>query len=60
MITTVMATGPMLLIILVILRSLPPAGLAAGLACQRRTRRPNAFVPRMLVRIVTVTPPKKV
>jgi hypothetical protein len=60
MITTVMATGPMLLIIFVILRSLPPAaGLAAGLACQRRTRRPNAFVPRMLVRIVTVTPPKR-
>src|SRR5713101_6525541 len=58
MITTVIATAPMLLNILLMLSSLP-GGLAAGLACQRKTRRPNAFVPRMLVRIVTVTPPKR-
>jgi len=32
---------------------------AAGLGvCQRKRRKPIAFVPRMLVKIVTVTPPK--
>jgi len=35
------------------------AGLADGLAvCQRAKSKPNAFVPRMVVKIVTVTPPK--
>jgi ABC-type amino acid transport system permease subunit len=32
---------------------------AAGLGvCKRKKRKPIAFVPRMLVKIVTVTPPK--
>ena len=59
MITTVIATLPMFLTISVMVNSLPPAGLAAGLgACQRNRRKPIAFVPRMLARIVTVTPPR--
>jgi hypothetical protein len=59
MITTVIATGPMFLTISVRVNSLPPAWLADGLAaCQNMKSKPNVFVPRMLVRIVTVTPPK--
>src|SRR5437660_12572156 len=58
MITTVIATGPMFFIISVIVNSLPPAA-ADGLGlCKRNRRKPIAFVPRMVVRIVTVTPPK--
>src|SRR5436190_20911585 len=59
MITTVIATAPMFLTISVMVNSLPPAGAAAGLGvCRRNRRKPSAFVPRMVVRIVTVTPPK--
>src|ERR1041385_6763667 len=60
MITTVMATGPMFLIISVIVNSLPVDVPAAGLgeACKRNRRKPIAFVPRMVVRIVTVNPPQ--
>src|SRR6185295_2869669 len=60
MITTVIATAPMFLTISVMVNSLPVAWPAAGLgeACKRNRRKPNAFVPRMVVRIVTVTPPK--
>jgi hypothetical protein len=49
----------MFLIIEMIVNSLPVDAAAAGLGvCQRKRRKPIAFVPRMLVRIVTVTPPK--
>src|SRR5262245_57657939 len=61
MITTVIATAPMFLTISVIVNSLPVEAPAAGLgeaACKRNRRKPIAFVPRMVVRIVTVTPPK--
>src|SRR5438309_7915346 len=59
MITTVIATAPMFLIISVIVNSLPVDAPAAGLGlCKRNRRKPIAFVPRMVVRIVTVTPPK--
>src|SRR3954468_2243672 len=60
MITTVIATAPMFLIISVMVNSLPDEAPAAGLgeACKRNRRKPIAFVPRMVVRIVTVTPPK--
>src|SRR4029434_967301 len=59
MITTTMATGPMFLIISVIVNSLPDDEPAAGLGlCKRNRRKPIAFVPRMVVKIVTVTPPK--
>src|SRR5215475_3154880 len=59
MITTVMATGPMFLTISVIVNSLPDVDPAAGLGlCKRNRRKPIAFVPRMVVKIVTVTPPK--
>jgi hypothetical protein len=53
----------MLLIILVIekVSAAPASGLAAGLAaaCHKKTMMPNAFVPRRLVKIVTVNPPKR-
>jgi hypothetical protein len=39
--------------------SAPPAAEGEGLACQRTKSKLKAFVPRMLVRIVTVDPPKK-
>src|SRR6185436_5428157 len=60
MITTVIATAPMFLTISVIVNSVPVDPPAAGLgeACKRNRRKPIAFVPRMVVRIVTVTPPK--
>src|SRR5215831_5833424 len=59
MITTVIATAPMFLTISVIVNSLPVVPPAAGLGlCKRNRRKPIAFVPRMVVRIVTVTPPK--
>src|SRR5438552_15251160 len=59
MITTVIATGPMCLTISVKLISWPPCSLADGVAaCQRRKRKPKAFVPRVLIRIVTVDPPR--
>src|SRR5580765_7183628 len=60
MITTVIATAPMFFTISVIVNSLPVVEPAAGLgeACKRNRRKPIAFVPRMVVRIVTVTPPK--
>src|SRR5437016_12674919 len=59
MITTVIATGPMFFTISVIVNSVPPACAADGLGvCKRNRRKPIAFVPRMVVRIVTVTPPK--
>src|SRR5687767_4688770 len=62
MTTTVIATAPMLLTISVILKwsAAVSAGVAAGVACQRTTSRLSAFVPRMLSRIVTVGPPRKV
>jgi hypothetical protein len=34
-----------------------PAGLAAA-SCHKKKKKPSAFVPRRLVRIVTATPPK--
>src|SRR6185503_9392061 len=59
MMTTVIATAPMFLTISVIVNSLPVEDPAAGLGvCKRNRRKPIAFVPRMVVRIVTVTPPK--
>src|ERR1044071_7558063 len=60
MMTTVIATGPMFLIISVMVNSLPVDVPAAGLgeACKRNRRKPIAFVPRMVVRIVTVNPPQ--
>src|SRR3989442_7902203 len=59
MITTVIATGPMFFTISVIVNSVPPACAADGLGvCKRNRRKPIAFVPRMVVKIVTVTPPK--
>src|SRR6266576_3106197 len=59
MITTVIATAPIFLTISVIVNSLPPVDAAAGLGvCKRNRRKPIAFVPRMVVKIVTVTPPK--
>src|SRR5215510_8075624 len=59
MITTVIATAPMFLTISVIVNSLPVVDPAAGLGlCKRNRRKPIAFVPRMVVKIVTVTPPK--
>src|SRR5688500_10228364 len=58
--TTVIATAPMLLTISVILKWSAAPGVAAGVACQRTKSRLSAFVPRMLVRIVTVRPPRKV
>src|SRR5438128_1547210 len=59
MITTVIATGPMFFTISVIVNSVPPACAADGLGvCKRKRRKPIAFVPRMVVKIVTVTPPK--
>jgi hypothetical protein len=60
MITTVIATGPMFRTISLSVNSLlAGAAGAAGLGvCQRKRRKPIAFVPRMLVKIVTVTPPK--
>src|SRR5437868_29483 len=58
MITTVIATGPMFFIISVIVNSLPPAAADGLGVCKRNRRKPIAFVPRMVVRIVTVTPPK--
>src|ERR1051325_4432677 len=59
MITTVIATAPIFLTISVIVNSLPvvPPGVGLGV-CKRNRRKPIAFVPRMVVRIVTVTPPK--
>src|SRR6266404_4456436 len=57
MITTVMATPPMFFTISVIVNSLPPAADGLGV-CKRNRRKPIAFVPRMVVKIVTVTPPK--
>src|SRR6185436_2578965 len=60
MITTVIATAPMFLTISVMVNSLPPAAAdGEGLACQRTKSKLRAFVPRMLVRIVTVDPPKE-
>ena len=59
--TTPMATGPMFLIISVIVNVLPPAGLAVGLAaasCNKKITTPKTFVPRRLIRIVTVNPSK--
>src|SRR5439155_24137268 len=58
MITTVIATGPMFFIISVIVNSLPPAAADGLGVCKKNRRKPIAFVPRMVVRIVTVTPPK--
>src|SRR5262245_13546293 len=59
MITTTIATAPMFLIISVMVNSLPDEAPAAGLGlCKRNRRKPIAFVPRMVVKIVTVTPPK--
>src|SRR3979490_2182920 len=58
MIATVIATGPMFLTISLRVNSLLAAGAAGLGVCQRRRRKPMAFVPRMLVKIVTVTPPK--
>src|SRR6187397_1317212 len=59
MMTTVIATAPMFLTISVIVNSLPVEDPAAGLGvCKRNRRKPIAFVPRMVVKIVTVTPPK--
>src|SRR5688500_16326654 len=60
MTTTVIATAPMLLTISVMLKWSAAAGVATGVACQRTKSRLSAFVPRMLVRIVTVGPPRKV
>jgi hypothetical protein len=49
----------MFLTISVSVNSLPVEDAADGLGvCQRNRRKPIAFVPRMLVKIVTVTPPK--
>ena len=59
MMTTVIATAPMFLTISVMVNSLPDEDPAAGLGvCKRNRRKPIAFVPRMVVKIVTVTPPK--
>jgi hypothetical protein len=59
MITTAMATALMFLSISTSVNSLPVDDAAVGLGvCQRKRRKPIAFVPRMLVKIVTVTPPK--
>src|SRR5712671_8159922 len=59
MITTVIATGPIFRTISLSVNSLLAGAGAAGLGvCQRKRRKPIAFVPRMLVKIVTVTPPK--
>jgi hypothetical protein len=53
-----MATAPILLTIL-IKEKWSTAGVAAGLAsCHKKTIKPSAFVPKRLVRIVTVNPPK--
>src|SRR6185295_2619367 len=60
MITTVIATAPMFFTISVMVNSLPVDDPAAGLgeACRKNRRKPIAFVPRMVVRIVTVNPPQ--
>src|SRR6185369_12525101 len=59
MMTTVIATAPMFLTISVMVNSMPDEDPAAGLGvCKRNRRKPIAFVPRMVVKIVTVTPPK--
>jgi hypothetical protein len=55
-----MATAPILLIIAIGEKWFTP-GVAAGEAaasCHKKTIKPKAFVPRRLVRIVTVNPPK--
>src|SRR6266571_4798175 len=58
MITTVIATGPMFFTISVIVNSVPPAAADGLGVCKRNRRKPIAFVLRMVVKIVTVTPPK--
>src|SRR6266850_6191862 len=57
-ITTPIATGPILLIIVIMEKWSTPAGDAAGAACHMKMTKPSTFVPRRLVRIVTVNPPK--
>jgi hypothetical protein len=60
-ITTPMATPPILLIIDMIEKWSASVGLAAGVApaaCHINTIKPKTLVPRRLVRIVTVNPPK--
>src|SRR5882672_6284336 len=59
-ITTPIATGPILLIIVIREKWSTAPGDVAGLAaaCHIKMTKPSAFVPRRLVRIVTVNPPK--
>src|ERR1700737_2123792 len=58
-ITTPIATGPILLIIVISEKWSTAAGDVAGVAaCHMKMNKPSAFVPRRLVRIVTVNPPK--
>src|ERR1051325_7777197 len=62
MMTTPIATPPRFLIISVIVNcdslEVGAAGLAAA-SCHNKIRKLRAFVPRMLVRIVTVNPSKR-
>src|SRR6266850_5063921 len=56
--TTAIPTALMLLIIAIIEKWSTAPGDAVGAACHMKMTKPSTFVPRRLVRIVTVNPPK--
>jgi hypothetical protein len=56
-ITTAIATPPMFFTISVRVKVLAPDASGLAAASCKNNRSPRAFVPKRLVRIVTVTPP---